>query len=77
MSLQVFFSMTSGYFNCLTYDYAGKAFADEWERVLASQYLNLTFHRACSSAVLTAISVILLVDVIKTQLGIHIQTTHV
>ena len=75
-ALQVFFSMTSGYFNCLTYDYAGKSFTDEWERVLASQYLNLTFHRACSSAVVTAITLILLVDVIKSALDLHINTTH-
>jgi len=72
---QVFFSALSGYFNCLTYEYSARAFDDEWLRVIASQYLNLTFQKACTAAVVTAIAAIVFVDVIKPALGLHIDTT--
>jgi hypothetical protein len=40
---QVIFSGLSGYLNCLTYEYAAASFSQDWQRLIAAQYLNLTF----------------------------------
>jgi hypothetical protein len=74
IGFQVFFSASSGYLNCLTYEYASAAFDDEWSRVIAAQQLNLTFQKACTWAVLVALCVLIFVDVIKDALDIHFHT---
>jgi hypothetical protein len=74
IGFQVFFSASSGYLNCLTYEYASAAFEDEWSRVIAAQQLNLTFQKACTCAVVVALCVLIFVDVIKDALGIHFNT---
>jgi hypothetical protein len=74
IGFQVFFSASSGYLNCLTYEYASAAFEDEWSRVIAAQQLNLTFQKACTWAVLMALCVLIFVEVIKDALDIHFHT---
>lgn len=70
----MFFSASSGYLNCLTYEYASAAFSDEWSRVIAAQQLNLTFQKACTCAVSVALCVLIFVDVIKEALDLKFHT---
>jgi hypothetical protein len=52
----------SGYLNCLTYEYAAASFTDDWQRLVAAQYLNLTFQKACAIGVSVAIGIVMLIE---------------
>lgn len=47
--------MASGYFSCLSYEYASSVFSEEYERLQAAQLLSISFQWACFLAVLTAL----------------------
>jgi len=62
VGFQLVFSLFSGYLNCLTYEYSANVFQEDWQRLVAAQYLNLTFQKACSLGVAVAISVVLVIN---------------
>jgi hypothetical protein len=62
VSFQVIFSLFSGYLNCLTYEYSSEVFKEDWQRLVAAQYLNLTFQKACTFGVATAITVVFIIN---------------
>ena len=66
---QTVFSLLSGYLNCLTYEYAAGCFDEDWQRMVAAQYLNLTFQKACAVGVMSAISIVMVVDYYNPCIG--------
>lgn len=59
---QIFFSVSSGYFNSLTYEYAANQFSDELKRFQGAQILSVTFQQACFFAVVTATIILVIIN---------------
>jgi hypothetical protein len=59
---QLFFSLFAGYFNCLIYEYACNSFSSDGQRLIAAQYLTLTFQKSCAIAVSFAIIVLMMIE---------------
>ena len=60
--MQAIFSVASGYFCCLSYEFAAAQFKEEYQRQQAAQMLSLSFQWACFLAVFVAFITVLVYD---------------